>query len=311
MRRMKERMPAPATMATLVAAALLWLPGEAPAQTPSSQATPVAPSPRATPDLAAFTGLGVWIDIYDPWAFADPVKAVSRAKKHDVNTIFVETSNYSRDFSVYRPMDMARLIHAAHVRGMKVVAWYLPSLYHPAFDYKRSMAAIGFHRNGQRFDGFGLDIEYAGVRPEKVRNDRLISLSKRLDGNTTAAFPLSAIIPSPLGMQLVKGYWEHFPYDGIAPYYDVWQPMTYYTYRVKGRQAVYDYTHTNADILHTETGDPNLPIHQIGGIASQSSGLETGGFVDAILDDGLMGGSIYDMGLSGPEDWRELHRLVP
>ena len=112
-------------------------------------------------------------------------------------------------------------------------------------------------------------------------------------------------------MQLAKGYWENFPYTGIAPYYDVWQPMTYYTYRVSGPKAVYDYTQQNTDILYAETGDASLPIHQIGGIASQSSGLETGAFVDALLDDSLMGGSIYDMHLSGPEDWKQLHRLVP
>lgn len=294
--------------------ALLTLLALAAASAPANanDANPASDSPApAAPDLTAFEGLGVWIDIYDPWAFDDPVATVMRAKRHGVQTLFVETSNYTRSFAIYRPTDLAKLIRAAHVRGLDVVAWYLPGLYDPTFDYRRSMTAIRFHRNGQRFDGFGLDIEHGGVKPESLRNKRLISLSKRINANAPANFPLSAIIPSPRGMELAGNYWPHFPYDGIAPSYDVWQPMTYYTYRVQGKKDVYDYTALNTQILRDETGDPALPIHHIGGIASQSSGLETGAFVDAILDDGLMGGSIYDMGLTDAQDWAQLERLVP
>lgn len=262
-------------------------------------------------DLTAYAGLGVWIDIYDAWAFRDPVDTVRKAKSHGVQTLFVETSNFSRPFAVLEPTAMAQLIRAAHVRDMRVVAWYLPGFVHPSFDFRRSMAAINFRRKGQSFDSFALDIESSAVASEAVRSSRLIALSRRISAHVPETYPLSAIIPSPLGMQLVKGYWEDFPYLGIAPYYDVWQPMTYYTYRVTGRRAVYDYTTQNTEILRTETGDPDLPIHQIGGIASASSGLETAGFVDAILDDSLMGGGLYNMALSGPEDWKQLHRLVP
>ena len=285
-------------------------PGSAEARTEAPTSAP-SPSAPTTPDLTPYQGLGVWIDIYDAWAFRNPVAAVTTAKSHGVQTLFVETSNYSRPFAVFEPAAMARLIKAAHVRGMDVVAWYLPGFLRPAFDFHRSMAAINFHGKGQSFDSFGLDIESSAVDAEAVRSSRLIALSRRISDHVPDTYPLSAIIPSPLGMQLVKGYWEDFPYLGIAPYYDVWQPMTYYTYRVSGRRAVYDYTQQNTDILRTETGNANLPIHQIGGIASQSSGLETAGFVDALLDDSLMGGSIYDMFLSGPEDWKQLHRLVP
>ena len=119
------------------------------AQAPSPVATP-SPAPAA-PDLTPFDGLGVWIDIYDAWAFANPVAMVKRAKSHDVQTVFVETSNYSRPFAIFVPAAMARLIRAAHVRGMDVVAWYLPGFIHPAFDFRRSMAAIHFHGGGRRW----------------------------------------------------------------------------------------------------------------------------------------------------------------
>jgi hypothetical protein len=204
---------------------------------------------------------------------------------------------------------MAKLIKAAHAADMEVVAWYLPGFSNIKLDYGRSMAAIRFHRNGARFDSFGLDIESDGVKPESLRSKRLIALSRRIAANAPDGYPLGAIIPSPRGMQLVKGYWQHFPYAEIAPYYDVWLPMGYYTYRVTGYHDVYEYTALNTQILYDETGDPSLPIHPIGGIASRSNANETRAFVDAVLDDGLIGGGIYDMGLSDPDDWRELERL--
>ena len=259
--------------------------------------------------LKAYDGLGAWIDIYDPWAFERPAMTVRRMKQRGVNTLFVETSNFSRPFAIYRAGDMAKLIRYAHRADMEVVAWYLPGFYDIGFDYRRSMQAIRFNKNGQRFDSFGLDIEHSGVEPEGVRSNRLIALSRRIHANAPNDYPLGAIIPSPRGMQLVKNYWEKFPYAEIAPFYDVWLPMGYYTYRVKGYDEVYDYTAINNDILWDETGDPNLEIHPIGGIAHKSNENETRAFVDAVLDDDTIGGGIYDVGLSGPEDWRELERL--
>lgn len=298
--------------ATVLVAFTLWasvaLSGVAGASQRASR-TSSEPDARA-PALTSFEGLGAWIDIYDPWAFAHPAATARRARVRGVQTLFVETSNYSRDFAVYQPQAMSRLLKAAHARGMDVVAWYLPGFYNVKFDFRRSMAAIRFDLNGQSFDGFGLDIEHSGVTPVSRRSDRLVAISRRLDANTKPNYPLSAIIPSPRGIELAGGYWPNFPYDRMAPYYDVWQPMTYYTYRVKGYRDVYDYTRRNTQILRDETGDPSLPIHQIGGIANRSSGRETAAFVDALIYDDLMGGSIYDLGLTGPEDWAELKRLA-
>lgn len=281
-------------------------PDEGPANEPTAVA---APAPAA-PDISIFEDLGAWIDIYDAWAFDRPQRTVRKAARYDVTTLYVETSNFSRPYAIYQPTKMARLIKYAHRKNINVVAWYLPGLLNLSLDYKRTMAAIRFHRNGQRFDGFGLDIEASDVKPENLRSDRLVKLSRRIASNTPNNFPLGAIIPSPRGMQLVKGYWENFPYKRLVPHYDVWLPMGYYTYRVKGRKDVYDYTRLNTEILRDETNDPNLPIHAIGGIAHKSNALETRGFTQAVLDDGILGGGLYDMGLMGPEDWKELKPLA-
>lgn len=297
---------APVTALVLIAG--LSLTTGAAAQTSPTEVSN-APTPAA-PDLSAYDDLGTWIDIYDPWAFAHPEKTVKQAASHSVTTLYVETSNYSREFDIYQPDRMATLIRAAHDKGMLVVAWYLPGLLRPARDFHRTMAAIRFHRNGQRFDAFGLDIEASAVANEHERSRRLVALSRRIDNNIAGSYPLGAIIPSPRGMQLVQGYWENFPYDRLAPHYDVWLPMGYYTYRASGRKEVYDYTQLNTQILRDETGDPALPIHAIGGIASKSSDLETRGFTQAVVDDAILGGSLYDMGLMGPEDWRELQPIA-
>ncbi len=271
-------------------------------------ALPPPDVPTAAPSLLPYRGLGAWIDIYDAWAFDRPSATMRRLKQRGVDTVFIETGNYASGGAVFRADDMADLIKGAHARGMKVVAWYLPGFQDVGFDYRRSIAAIRFHRNGQRFDSFGLDIESPLVKSQDTRSRRLIDLSRRIDANSPGSYPLGAIIPSPRGMQLVEHYWERFPYQEIESYYDIWLPMGYYTYRYSGKQAAYDYTRLNTQILRDEV-DPAVEVHPLGGIAHKSSEGETEGFVDAVLDDALIGGGLYDMGTSGPEDWRQLRRL--
>ncbi|MEX0991168.1 MAG: hypothetical protein WD004_02710 [Actinomycetota bacterium] len=298
---------AAAGLALIVTLAAAPMPGASAAEPVAGEALDPAPEPAA-PSLLPYRGLGAWIDIYDGWAFNSPAATMKRLKQHGVDTVFIETGNYASSSGVYRADDMADLIKGAHTRGMKVVAWYLPGFQNVAFDFRRSMAAIRFHRNGQRFDSFGLDIESPLVKSQDVRSRRLIALSRRIDAHTPASYALGAIIPSPRGMQLVEHYWERFPYQQIEPFYDVWLPMGYYTYRYSGKQAAYDYTRLNTQILRAEV-DPAVEIHPLGGIAHKSSDGETEGFVDAVLDDALIGGGLYDVGTSGPEDWRELQRL--
>jgi hypothetical protein len=268
-----------------------------------------APDPAGIIDLSVYDDLGTWIDIYDTWAWRWPARTVRRIARHGVSTIYLETANYTRSFDVYRPEDTAELIKAAHRKGIAVVAWYLPGFDDLDRDLRRSLAAIRFHRNGHRFDSFALDIESPEVRSAAKRSNRLIRLSRRLRNRAPSGYALGAIIPSPRGMELAGKYWPDFPYAEIDPFYDVWLPMGYYTWHGRGYQGAYDYTALNTDIIRTETGDPAAPIHPIGGIASQSSHRETRGYVDAVIDDALLGGGLYDFGLTGGEDWDELQPL--
>src|SRR4051812_21317387 len=72
-----------------------------------------------------FGGFGTWVDIYGA-EWNDPETAVTAMAEHGVKTLYLETGNYSHVASVYRPVQAARFIDAAHAAGVRVVAWYLP-----------------------------------------------------------------------------------------------------------------------------------------------------------------------------------------
>ncbi len=109
-------------------------------------ATVTAPgTAQAAPSVAAYTGLGTWIDMYPPkWPWTDPNRTVASAVAHGVKTLYVETSNYRTRPAIRYPVMLGRLIDLAHARGITVVGWYLPSLLHAGSDLRRIKAAVDF-----------------------------------------------------------------------------------------------------------------------------------------------------------------------
>jgi hypothetical protein len=266
-------------------------------------AAPAAPGPR----LDSFRGLGAWVDIFEDRAWARPAKAVADMASHGVRTLYLQTSNYSQDQPVVHTEGVSRFLAAAHGRGMDVVAWYLPGFAKLGRDFVRSMAAIDFRSgSGERFDAFGLDIEASILGPPSERTKRLLKLSRRIRSDAGDAYSLGAIIPSPVGITLNEGYWPRFPYAGLAEIYDALLPMGYFTYHVKGPAKVHDETARNVEIIREKTGNDQVPIHMIGGIADEASGAEVEAFVEAVREHGLLGASIYNWSLSREEDWAPL-----
>jgi hypothetical protein len=275
-----------------------------------SVALPASSSPRVQPNLAAYRGLGTWVDIYDGGLFRTPERAVHGMKRRGVRTLYLETGNYRTRTDVVQPAAIGRFIEAAHAAGIAVVAWYLPSLTNPPRDLRRSLAAVRLRTpTGQRFDSFALDIEASLVRSISLRNRRLLNLSAAIRQAAGPAYPLGAIIPSPRGMQLLPKYWPRFPYAGLGAIYDVFLPMGYFTYRTRSLRAAYDYTVRNAAIIRRATGDPSVPIHLIGGVADAASTAQVRGFVRAARDCGVAGGSLYDFGTTSAGHWASLAAL--
>ena len=278
-----------------------------------------APSARASAralaapsaDVTAYQGLGGWVDIYDHDAFAQPEAIVRRMDAYGVRTLYLETANYRAPNAIMEPEVQGRFLEAAHARGIRVVAWYAPSFEDVDFDLARSLAAVRFRSAaGERFDSFAEDIEVSNVADPAERSARLLDLSRRLRAAVGPEYPLGAIIPSPRGMELIPTYWPGFPYRGLARLYEVFLPMAYSSFRAEGRAATYDYVARSVQLLREGAG-ATARVHMIGGISDMQDEREVTGFVRAVREFGLLGGSLYDFSTSTDEDWRALRAIAP
>jgi len=256
----------------------------------------------------AYAGLGTWVDIYATTTWANPQRAVAAMARDGVRTLYLQTGNYSQPVDLVRPHALSRFIDAAHAAGMRVVAWYLPSFDNPAQDARRALAAIRFRSSTrQRFDSFALDIEAGFVKPVALRNQRLLRLSARLRAVAGSRYSLGAIVPSSVGMRRHPRYWPRFPYRPLARYYDVFLPMAYFTDAgVHGSKPSRAYLAANVRDIRIRTGNPNEPIHLIGGIAGSMGAKETAGFMHAVADCAPLGYSLYEFPITSRSAWKAL-----
>jgi hypothetical protein len=254
-----------------------------------------------------FRGLGAWIDIYDKEVYSDPEGTVAELAGHGVRTIYLQTTNYRRRGPIRNPDPVGRFLEAAHAEGMQVVAWYVPDFARMDRDFRWSMAAIGFASPaGERFDGFGLDIEVTAVTDDRLRARRVVQLSQRIREVAGPSYPLAAIVPNPLRS---ASYWPVFPDRALARIYDAYLPMTYWTFQASGESGAHDFVARAIAEVRRDTAAPGLPIHMIGGIADSAPAREIRGFVLAVNEAGLVGASLYDVDTSTSEDWAGLQGL--
>jgi hypothetical protein len=297
------------TSACEVAASGL-VPPESAGPAPASTPTPRVGRSQARPDDDPYRGLGTWIDIYDARAWEHPERTVRAMRSHGVRTVYLQTSNFNRGRPFVHPEGVIRFLDAAATEGLRVVAWYLPGFRDLRTDLRRTLAAIRFTTpSGNRFDSFALDIESPEVRRQGVRTRRLLALSERLRRLVGGEYALGAIVPSPRGVRTNPWYWPSFPYRRLAGLYDVFLPMTYFTWRGQGREDAAWYTAKNVLILRQETSGLNVPIHVIGGIASDASAQETRGFVEVVRSRDVIGASYYTFPLIREDQWASLRSI--
>ena len=273
-----------------------------------------ASSARATGpsrDLTPYTGLGTWFDIFaSKSAWRHPERQVAAMARDGARTLYLETGNYKQSVDVVRRRAQGRFIDAAHAAGMRVVAWYLPSFSRLRQDERRALAAIHFQSpSGESFDGFALDIEATLVRPLRLRNQRLLQLSARLRSAVGPSYALGAITPSPIGMS--PSYWPGIPYRALARSYDVFLPMAYSTYRVHGSKATLAYLSATVGAIRAASGNPDLPIHLIGGLSGGMGAGETAGFMRAVAACAPLGFSLYAFPRTSPAAWAALTAPLP
>jgi hypothetical protein len=259
-------------------------------------------------DLSPYDGLGTWVDAFDygrAYQTEGHQPAVGPADveaMHDagVRTIFLQVTRVderSPDGFVDREL-AADILHEAHARGMAVVGWYLPTFSSPTTDVEMVEELLDFEDDGHRLDGVGLDIEYTEAVPDHaVRNRRLVHLSERVD-QVAGDTPVSAIVLPAVQIEVINpALWPDFPWADLARHYDVWLPMSYWTFRTEdsGFNDGARYHRESVERMVANLGhDESVVVHGIGGIGDLATGEDLLAFARTLAADGAIGGSVYD-----------------
>jgi hypothetical protein len=222
-----------------------------------------------------------------------------------VQTLFLQTAKNDTPDAISEPELLLPIIKRAHERGIRVVAWYLPTLEDTTNDLNRLLASADLD-----VDGLAVDIESRKIADVDERNRRLIDLSNQLR-NALPGRAIGAIVLPPVVLEVVNpNYWPNFPYRDIAPFYDVWQTMGYWTNRKadSGYRDPYRYTAENIQRLRTDLGQPQAPVHPVGGIGI-AGGDDVAAFLRAAVENGAIGGSVYDWRTTREEAWAQLRQF--
>jgi hypothetical protein len=254
----------------------------------------------------AYEGLGTWVDVFDfvpayqgPGAAPTVTAAdVDTMASLGVKTIFLQaarTDSRTPD-GIVAPELLVPFLTKAHEHNMKVVGWYYPDFSNVDLDLDRLQKIALFDQGGQRFDGLAVDIEdNQAVKDPADRSARLVDLSKRLRQSVGSKQALGAIVMPAVQTEVVNpSYWPTFPWADLKPYYDVWLPMAYWSFRDAPYHSGYTYVTESVRRMRALVGDPALKVHPIGGIADVISEGETRDFVRALTDTDALGGSLYD-----------------
>lgn len=274
----------------------------------------------ARPGVAAFRGLGTWVDVYDygPTFQGSPngPPAVTAASVDDmaklgIKTIYLQASQddtRSEGTIIDRAL-VGDILRRAHRRGVRVVAWYLPHFEDVDRDLRHILAMHNFRSGGQRFDGIALDLEWTNdVKDPARRNRALLEIAERTHAAVTDV-PVGAIVLEPVLLEDVNlDYWPNFPWKKLSPFVDVWLPMAYWTNRTdaSGWNDGFRYTSENIRRVRTNVGDRNANVHVIGGIADQTKVVDTNGVVSAAKRRRAIGWSVYDYVTTSSSAWPRL-----
>jgi hypothetical protein len=315
--------PAPVTTAAPITATTAPPPPSTTTTAPAGARAPVTtpvPLPPLTPppprDVSVYRGLGTWVDAYDfspeyqPAGSPPPITpaSVDDMAAEGVRTLYLQAAkdDTRSPGTLVNPEILGPMLARAHARGVKVVAWYLPKFYDLDSDMRRLIAMRDFRFEGHGFDGVALDIEWRKDVPDHgERSVRLVELSQRL----RAAMGNAAVSAIPLPPVLIEdvnpNYWPGFPWREIASLYDVWMPMTYWTFRTQssGYKDGYRYTEENIRRLRANLGLPDAPVHPIGGTDNRSTDDDYRGFVRASHEQRSLGASIYDFRTTPAQAW--------
>jgi hypothetical protein len=276
-----------------------------------------APAP-ADRDLTAYEGLGTWVDVYDTRGGPDEAAVtpalVDEMADTGVRTLYLQVAQDDHEGAAQLddPGLAARFLVRAHERGLRVVGWYVPQFGEVGRDVDHLRAIAEFDVLGHRFDGVAVDIEWTGtVADAAERSSRLVELSQALR-TTMGSDAVGAIVLPPVQIDVVNpAFWPGFPWAALAPLYDAWLPMGYWTERTtaSGYRDAATYTTENLQRLEDHLGEAQ-PVHAIGGLGEDTTPEDVAGFVDAVQAEGAIGASIYDWATLPAEAQRQLSEAL-
>jgi hypothetical protein len=293
-----------------------------PPPTTAAPTTTVAPPPPPPPPpataplpglpwtVAVYRGLGTWVDVYD-WSQTYTREAgpavgpqdVDRMAASGVQTLYIQASKWDSPTDVLEPERLLPIIGRAHDLGIRVVAWYLPTFEDPVTDVRRLLAVAALP-----VDGLAVDIESSKVADPAERTRRLLAVSgelrRALPGRALGAIPYPPVLLDVVNPRL----WPGFPWRELAPFYDVWLPMSYQTYRSQdsGYRDAYRYAGENIDRLRVHMEWLDAPVHVIGGIADRTGPGDVEGIHRAVTERAGLGASLYDWRTTHPDLWPAL-----
>jgi len=264
----------------------------------------------------SYRGLGAWVDGFDysPAYSSTGVPPLGPSDVDDmalagVQTLYLQSGRLddrSPDLLEDRWV-LTEFLMRAEQNDVDVIAWYLPKWDDDTVDLDHLMAAHTFNPLGYRFDGVAVDIEWNqdGLEPA-VRNERFVRLS-RLFSIQSGADPIGAIVLPPVQTEVINPtFWPQFPWGDIDNLYDVWLPMSYWSFRTDPYGDGYNYNAESVQRLRDNLNDPDALVHPIGGIGGQIDAPPSGtepyiarvdqldGFAQSLVDTRSIGGSIYD-----------------
>lgn len=283
----------------------------APATSPPADAVPTVPSGGISP----YIGLGTWVDVFDfhpphtsPRAPSVVPADVDRMAAAGIETLYLQAARPEdpkapRD--LVAPELLADFLVRSHARGIKVVAWYLPHLSNIDDDMRHLAAILEFDVEGHRFDSVSLDIEWrAGVADHATRSERLVELSRRFRA-AAGERSISATVMPPVVTDVINpNFWPGFPWEALAPLYNAWLPMAYWTNRTAGStyRDAHRYTADNVNMVRQHVG-AGAPVHVIGGIGNAATLADYEAFKRAAGETSAIGISIYDWATTASDAW--------
>jgi hypothetical protein len=267
-----------------------------------------------TADISPFQGLGTWVDGFGylprlQKSGAPPIVpgVLQGLPGLGVKTLYLEGSTDDNPDATDPLLDRdltSQMLERAHDAGLRVVAWYVPSLADVDVDLRRLTALLTVVP-GVHFDAVALDIEWTQSVPDVAeRNRRIVTLAQRLRQFVGPDVAIGAIVYPPVQLEVLNPLlWPVFPYRQLAPYIDVWLPMTYWTFRSGDYRDPYRYVTESVRRLRADIGDQSAVVHVIGGLTDQSTRADYESFVRAVHDVQALGWSMYDLSTTPTPAW--------